>query len=251
MEQLRRSRGEALREARHRAGLSAKQVIDRLTERGTGNPISAQAIYSYEKGNVLLSREVAERLAPVLAVPLTRLLVGDPDFAPADASSDAATSVSAVTTFTQAVQHSQVLVVSEMLSRQARNIRNAACAWLHAHPSIANAEESDRRHHRRQYSLVQWHIRLIVEEAHAQHVDRFSGEYEACKELVDEIENTSRMMSDAYQTMPTQPQVVDATASSAARQCEDRLNRQIEACDKLIRMLQEAIGEGIISQSRD
>lgn len=78
--ELRRLRGDALRGARTAAGLSARKLVERVNSRTRGSDLTTDAIYSYEKGRVLLSREVGERVAAALRVPLGSLLVGDPDF---------------------------------------------------------------------------------------------------------------------------------------------------------------------------
>ena len=79
---LRRLRGQALRAARSASGLSARKLVERVNARTGGSDITEHAIYAYESGRVQLSREVAERVADVLKVPLGGLLAGDPDFAP-------------------------------------------------------------------------------------------------------------------------------------------------------------------------
>ncbi|BAM03397.1 hypothetical protein PSMK_12380 [Phycisphaera mikurensis NBRC 102666] len=61
--------------------------MERINDRTAGSDVTEHAIYAYESGRVQLSREVAERVAAVLNVPLGGLLAGDPDFpeaAPAD-----------------------------------------------------------------------------------------------------------------------------------------------------------------------
>ena len=78
---MRRARGAALKQVRNAAGLSARKLVERVNARTGGSDITEHAIYAYESGRVQLSREVAERVAEVLRVPLGGLLVGDPDFA--------------------------------------------------------------------------------------------------------------------------------------------------------------------------
>ncbi|MEM1445509.1 MAG: helix-turn-helix transcriptional regulator, partial [Planctomycetota bacterium] len=87
MQDLKHQRGEVLRQARREAGLSARKLADRINTRTPGSDLTDNAIYAYESGRVLLSREVGERIAAVLSVRLGDLLVGDPDFAePADSA---------------------------------------------------------------------------------------------------------------------------------------------------------------------
>ena len=54
--------------------------MERINARTAGSDLTEHAIYAYESGRVQLSREVAERVAEVLRVPLGGLLAGDPDF---------------------------------------------------------------------------------------------------------------------------------------------------------------------------
>ncbi|MEM6458265.1 MAG: helix-turn-helix transcriptional regulator [Planctomycetota bacterium] len=77
---LRDRRGSALRRARKAAGLTAPQLAQRVSEQTPGNAVSHHALYSYEQGKVLLSREVGQRLAAVLHVHPGHLLRGDPDY---------------------------------------------------------------------------------------------------------------------------------------------------------------------------
>lgn len=86
----RQARGAALRSARALAGLSAQALVDRVNGRTRGSDLTLHAIYSYEKGRVLLGRDAAERIAEVLKVPVGELLVGDPDFAGSATQPDAA-----------------------------------------------------------------------------------------------------------------------------------------------------------------
>ncbi len=74
--QLRAERGRALRQARERAGLKAQELLRQAEARSGGKfKLSTAAIYSYERGRVMLSAEVAGFLAPVLKVPVDDLLV--------------------------------------------------------------------------------------------------------------------------------------------------------------------------------
>ncbi len=80
MQDLKRQRGGVLRQVRREAGLSARKLADRINARTPGSDLTDNAIYAYESGRVLLSREVAERISAVLKVSLGELLIGDPDF---------------------------------------------------------------------------------------------------------------------------------------------------------------------------
>ena len=80
-QRVRDTRGGALKAARVAAGLSAQKLADRVNDRTRGSDLTRDAIYSYERGKVLLNRDAAERLAEVLRMPLGELLAGDPDFA--------------------------------------------------------------------------------------------------------------------------------------------------------------------------
>ncbi|MEM9883613.1 MAG: helix-turn-helix transcriptional regulator [Planctomycetota bacterium] len=77
---VRNRRGSALRRARKAAGLTAPQLAQRVSEQTPGNAVSHHALYSYEQGKVLLSREVGQRLATVLHIHPGHLLLGDPDY---------------------------------------------------------------------------------------------------------------------------------------------------------------------------
>ncbi|MEM7576197.1 MAG: helix-turn-helix transcriptional regulator [Planctomycetota bacterium] len=81
MQDLKQQRGGVLRQVRREAGLSARKLADRINARTPGSDLTDNAIYAYESGRVLLSREAGERIAAVLDVGLGDLLVGDPDFA--------------------------------------------------------------------------------------------------------------------------------------------------------------------------
>ncbi len=81
---VRRTRGASLKQARNGSGLSARKLVERVNARTAGSDLTEHAIYAYESGRVLLSREVAERVAEVLRVPLGGLLAGDPDFPEVD-----------------------------------------------------------------------------------------------------------------------------------------------------------------------
>ncbi|MEM7624314.1 MAG: helix-turn-helix transcriptional regulator [Planctomycetota bacterium] len=80
---VRLARGLALKKARKGAGLTALQLVDRVNRRTSGSDITHHALYSYERGKVLLSRELGERLAQVLGLHPGQLLLGDPDYRPA------------------------------------------------------------------------------------------------------------------------------------------------------------------------
>lgn len=80
-DQLRASRGEALRKARKSAALSAERLAEFVNERTAGSAITKHAIYSYEQGKVLLSREVGHRIATALQLHPGQLLLGDPEYA--------------------------------------------------------------------------------------------------------------------------------------------------------------------------
>ena len=82
-QRVRDARGGALKAARVAAGLSAQKLADRVNDRTRGSDLTRDAIYSYERGKVLLNRDAAERLAEVLRMPLGELLAGDPDFSAA------------------------------------------------------------------------------------------------------------------------------------------------------------------------
>ncbi|MEO1236250.1 MAG: helix-turn-helix transcriptional regulator [Planctomycetota bacterium] len=86
--QTRSVRGAALRHHRQAAGLSAKDLAQRVNDRTAGSDLTHHAVYSYESGKVLLSREVGHRIAKALNLHPSQLLLGDPDFetvAPASA----------------------------------------------------------------------------------------------------------------------------------------------------------------------
>lgn len=74
-------RGEALRAARTQAHLSARALAQRVNSRNNGTALTDHAIYSYERGKVLLAPEVAKRLASILRIAASELLIGDPDYA--------------------------------------------------------------------------------------------------------------------------------------------------------------------------
>ena len=81
-EQMRAARGSALKNARKAAGLSAERLAQFVNERTAGSAITKHAIYSYEQGKVLLSREVGHRIATALQLHPGQLLLGDPEYAP-------------------------------------------------------------------------------------------------------------------------------------------------------------------------
>ncbi len=81
--QTREQRGLALKKARAAAGLTAVDLAQRVNDRTAGSDITHHAIYSYERGKVLLSREVGLRIAHTLNLHPGELLLGDPDFATA------------------------------------------------------------------------------------------------------------------------------------------------------------------------
>ncbi|MEM8738127.1 MAG: helix-turn-helix domain-containing protein [Planctomycetota bacterium] len=88
------TRGAALKRARAAAGLTATELAQRVNDRTAGSGITHHAIYSYERGKVLLSREFGHRLAQVLNLHPGELLIGDPDYAstptpPPEQSADA------------------------------------------------------------------------------------------------------------------------------------------------------------------
>lgn len=90
-EQMRAARGLALKNARKSAALSAERLAQFVNERTAGSAITKHAIYSYEQGKVLLSREVGHRIATALQLHPGQLLLGDPEYAaPATGGSDAA-----------------------------------------------------------------------------------------------------------------------------------------------------------------
>ncbi|MEM1107949.1 MAG: helix-turn-helix transcriptional regulator [Planctomycetota bacterium] len=82
-EKIRSARGSALKSARKQAGLSAERLAQFVNERTAGSAITKHAIYSYEQGKVLLSREVGHRIATALQLHPGQLLLGDPEYTPA------------------------------------------------------------------------------------------------------------------------------------------------------------------------
>lgn len=78
---IRDARGAALKAARNQAGLSARKLAERTNMRSRGSDITEHAIYAYENGRVLLSSEVAVRIADALSLHPGELLIGDPDYA--------------------------------------------------------------------------------------------------------------------------------------------------------------------------
>ena len=89
-QQIREQRGLALKKARTVAGLTAMDLAQRVNDRTAGSDITHHAIYSYERGKVLLSREVGTRIAQTLNLHPGELLLGDPDFAPPPSPAPAA-----------------------------------------------------------------------------------------------------------------------------------------------------------------
>ena len=77
---LRTVRGTALRSARSAVRLSARELADRVNLRTDGSDITQHAIYAYESGKVLLSREMGVRVAEALNLHPGELLAGEPDF---------------------------------------------------------------------------------------------------------------------------------------------------------------------------
>jgi len=86
---VRHARGSALRSARKAAGLSAEVLALHVNDRTHGSDITRHAIYSYEQGKVLLSREVGHRIAQALNLHPGQLLLGDPDYRPPGSSNTA------------------------------------------------------------------------------------------------------------------------------------------------------------------
>lgn len=81
-EQMRAIRGSALKQARKASGLSAERLAQFVNDRTVGSDLTRHAIYSYEQGKVLLSREVGHRIATALQLHPGKLLLGDPEYAP-------------------------------------------------------------------------------------------------------------------------------------------------------------------------
>lgn len=81
-DQIRTVRGLALKRARKTAGLSAERLAQFVNERTPGSDVTRHAIYSYEQGKVLLSREVGHRIASALQLHPGQLLLGDPEYGP-------------------------------------------------------------------------------------------------------------------------------------------------------------------------
>ncbi|MEM1027168.1 MAG: helix-turn-helix transcriptional regulator [Planctomycetota bacterium] len=81
-EHIRAVRGSALKQARKAAGLSAERLAQFVNDRTVGSDLTRHAIYSYEQGKVLLSREVGHRIATALQLHPGQLLLGDPEYAP-------------------------------------------------------------------------------------------------------------------------------------------------------------------------
>lgn len=79
-ERVRDARGLALKKARKAAGLSAERLAQYVNDRTRGSDVTRHAIYSYEQGKVLLSREVGHRIADALHLHPGQLLLGDPDY---------------------------------------------------------------------------------------------------------------------------------------------------------------------------
>lgn len=80
-EQMRAIRGSALKKARKASGLSAERLAQFVNDRTAGSDLTRHAIYSYEQGKVLLSREVGHRIATALQLHPGKLLLGDPEYA--------------------------------------------------------------------------------------------------------------------------------------------------------------------------
>lgn len=81
-EQMRAARGSALKQARKASGLSAERLAQFVNDRTVGSDLTRHALYSYEQGKVLLSREVGHRIATALQLHPGQLLLGDPEYAP-------------------------------------------------------------------------------------------------------------------------------------------------------------------------
>lgn len=79
---VRQQRGQALKNARKAAALTAQDLAQRVNDLTAGSDLTHHAIYSYERGKVLLSREAGHRIAEALSIHPGELLLGDPDYRP-------------------------------------------------------------------------------------------------------------------------------------------------------------------------
>ncbi|MEM8783534.1 MAG: helix-turn-helix transcriptional regulator [Planctomycetota bacterium] len=221
MQDLKRQRGEVLRQARREAGLSARKLADRINTRTPGSGLTDNAIYAYESGRVLLSREVAERVSAVLNVRLGELLVGDPDF------TDAAVQSSGAESGVQASGGNRVgdpacerlhLPVTDLL-RTARTL-----VRMLALPRFELASPAGFLHG---FELLASDGRRVL-----QHDDVASAPRRSPGAAQDAIEQTARAVADLIQHAETEYATLRAAGRSGS--C-------VEACHKLAGTLAERV----------
>ena len=127
----RRARGAALRACRREAGLSARELAEQINARTRGSDVTTDAIYSYENGRVLLSQELAERIAATLEVRAAVLLEpaagaatgASPTTPAAPATAPAPEALAAARADGEAL--GRVLMVREILLSRARAVQRS------------------------------------------------------------------------------------------------------------------------------
>ena len=249
-QRVRDARGRVLKAARVAAGLSAQKLADRVNDRTRGSDLTRDAIYSYERGKVLLNRDAAERLAEVLRMPLSELLAGDPDFAPPVTTPAAP--------WPEASTPATAVMGLDLTAAERDRLLHARTALLrHATPLLQSAEVLARQLERARpgtttagafvasFSLVQDDARQLMDAPAGQtvvHAQRSAG-FDTLQELLDAAEALRDAVAagelDLFDADPHQPAAVVRACRTLASKLSSLLETLRDAEGRSMRLVSE------------
>jgi transcriptional regulator with XRE-family HTH domain len=224
---LRTLRGQALKQARQLAGLSARELADRVNDRTRGSDLTHNAIYAYERGKVLLGHEAAHRLAEVLKMPVGELLIGDPDYA-----GQAPTAESTDATAIEDLGDDRLRLARQALLEEVGPMMNCLCVLQRqlrrARPGSANSTAFAAT-----LDLLSDDLRQILDSPAAGWVTRAhrAEGYDTLQDLLDAV-NKLREMHD--QRSLELVEADQAGSAAVARQCHAWADALTAPLDRLL-----------------
>lgn len=230
-------RGDALRAARRQAMLSARELADRVNSRSEKASLTDHAIYSYERGRVLLGRDVARRLAAVLDVPLAELLVGDPEYGLAlrDRTEDRLLKGEPSLLLREAFMLGRMAATAEDLVEPAARIRPAVTVLADLlrgvyGPTVEAAQFS------RHFTDLLRHLKFIADSGAAGRVERDPSRYEDVADLLGALTSLRGVLEGSWGDLmrftrrpdDDQAHAIDVCRKTAAEL--DRVGGDLEDC---------------------
>jgi len=241
--ELKNLRGTALRAAREQAHLSARELADRVNSRSPGAPVTDHAIYSYERGKVCLGAAVARRLAEVLRVPASELLIGDPDYAQgpsaqADLPSDRGPDLGPKSRSRDAFQHGVMLATADELVSCARAVRQAVGALAHD-LRLTYGPVVDSRHFAAAWTGLLMRLELVNDSTFARRVRRDPSRFEDLADLAAHLEQMHVRLNAWWQELVRRSgQTTGSEQAGALEHCQV-VARELE---KVGDVLEDSVG---------